>query len=137
MGSAIVVWTALIMILLVRHFYGWPSSFTLLDHQRGILFRRGTPKTEVGPGRHRVWGGTQKWEGGGGGHRVWGGVEKILFVDTRPIAVSFETRAVTLSDGLTAIYGFSGSAEICDVTKALYSAGNYPEMPAFVLLCCA
>src|ERR1700730_2046845 len=106
MGSAIVVWTALIMILLVRHFYGWPSSFTLLDHQRGILFRRGTPKTEVGAGRHRVW----------------VGVEKILFVDTRPIAVSFENRAVTLSDGSTAIYGFSGSAEICDVTKALYSA---------------
>jgi len=121
MPLAITAWIVLIALLLVRSFFGWPSRFWLLEHQRGILFRRGVPMREVGAGRHTVW----------------IGAERILFVDTRPISVSFENRAVTLTDSLTAVYGFSGSAEICDVTKALYSAANYPEMPAFVLLCCA
>jgi hypothetical protein len=98
-----------------------PSSFTLLEHQRGVLYRRGKPLREVGAGRHRVW----------------VGIEKILFMDTRPVLVSFENRAVALTDGATALYGFSGSAEVEDVMKALYSSGNFEEMPAFVLLCCA
>jgi regulator of protease activity HflC (stomatin/prohibitin superfamily) len=118
---AIIAWTILALALAVRMVFGMPSSFTLLQYQRGLLYRRGKPVREVGPGRHRVW----------------VGIEKILFVDTRPISVSFENRAVTLMDGSTAVYGFSGSAEVDDVRKALYSAGNYNEMPPFVLLCCA
>lgn len=121
MTLALIAWAALIAMLIMRLYLGVPSGFTLLQHQRGVLYRRGIRVREVGPGRHRVW----------------AGVEKILFVDTRPISVSFENRAVTLRDGGTAVFGFSGSAEIDNVSKALYAAGNYHEMPAFVLLCCA
>ena len=121
MAMALFAWAALGLLLLFRRYLGWPTSFMLLQHQRGILYRRGKPAHEVAAGRHRVW----------------TGVEKILFLDIRPISASFENRAVTLADGSTAVYGFSGSAEVDDVRKVLYSAGNYNEMPAFVLLCCA
>ena len=121
MVLATIAWSTLLVLLAVRSSFGMPSSFTLLEHQRGVLFRHGKPLREVGAGRHRVW----------------LGIEKIMFMDTRPLLMSFENRAVTLSDGATAVYGFSGSAEVEDVMKVLYSAGNFEEMPAFVLLCCA
>ncbi len=121
MVLATIAWVVLGLVELMRKYFGMPSSFTLLQHQRGVLYRRGMPGREVGAGRHGVW----------------VGVEKILFLDTRPVSVNVENRAVTLADGSTAVYGFSGSAEVTDVRKALYCAGNYNEMPAFVLLSCA
>jgi regulator of protease activity HflC (stomatin/prohibitin superfamily) len=121
MALALIAWAALGLLVLMQTYVGMPSSFTLLEHQRGVLYRKGKPVRELGPGRHRVW----------------VGIEKVLFLDTRPISVSFDNRAVTLSDGATAVYGFSGSAEVVDVQKALYSSGNFSEMPAFILLCCA
>jgi hypothetical protein len=121
MTIAAIVWAVLILTWVLRANLGAPSSFTLLQHQRGLLYRRGKPVREVCAGQHRVW----------------VGVEKILFIDIRPITVSFENRAVTLTDGATAMYGFSGTAEVDDAKKALYCAGNYNDMPAFVLLCCA
>jgi SPFH domain / Band 7 family len=107
-------------ILVVRWFYGWPALLTLLEYQRGVLFRRGLPVREIGPGRYRVW----------------TGLEKVFTVDTRPIQISFEDQAVTLGDGATAFYGFSGSAKVGDARKAIYSARNYRQVPAYALLCC-
>jgi SPFH domain / Band 7 family len=113
---------ALILGLLALRFYGgWPTDVTLLEYQRAILFRRGLPVREVGTGRHRIL----------------RGVEKLIILDTRPIQVSYENQGVTLQDGSGALYSFSGTARIRDARKALYSAGNFGQVPAFLLLCCA
>src|ERR1017187_10995344 len=112
---------AAIYVLRYYNYIGYPTSHSLLPFQSGVLFRRGRPVKEVGPGRHRVFLGR----------------EKILFVDKRPIQVNVEQRAVALSDGTTAIYGFVASAAVCDVRKAIYSSTNYTQMPAFVTLCAA
>jgi regulator of protease activity HflC (stomatin/prohibitin superfamily) len=119
--AGILVWIILVAIVVARLYLGKPTSVTVLEYQRGILYRRGRPTQEVGSGRHRVWAAT----------------EKVIILDMRPIPVSFESRAVTLMDGATAVYGISGTAEVGDVRKAIYSAQNYSHVPAFVLLCCA
>jgi hypothetical protein len=108
-----------ISVLRYHGLIGYPSSYSLLPFQGGILFRRGRPIREVGPGRHRVF----------------IGIEKILFLDKRPIQVNVENRAVALTDGGTAFYGFSASAQVCDVKKATYAAANYIQIPGFVTLC--
>src|SRR5271165_2818895 len=115
------VWIGVIVAWVARPFVGTPSSFALLPHQRGVLYRRGLPVREVGPGKHRVW----------------AGVEKIFFLDARPIQINFESRAVALQDGYTAVYGFSATAEVRDVSKVLYSAVTFSQVPAYVLLCSA
>lgn len=97
---------------------GFPTRYSLLPYQRGMLYRGGRPVREVGPGSHRVF------------RRL----EKIVFLDTRPIQVKVEHRAVALLDGTTAIYGFVASAEVRDVKKALYVSASYTQMPAFVTL---
>src|ERR1035438_1296466 len=93
MGGFIILaaWIGAISTLVARLYTGTPSSYALLPHQRGILYRRGLPGREVGPGKHRVW----------------TGVEKIFFLDTRPIQVHVDHRAGALQDGYTAVYGFS------------------------------
>lgn len=110
---------ASIGLLILGRFKGRLSSSTLLEYQRAVLYRRGLPVREVGPGRHRVWTGS----------------EKLITVDTRPIQVSFENQEVALRDGSTALYSFSGSARVQDTQKAIYCARNYNQMPSFVLLC--
>lgn len=105
----------------MRVFGGRPGSVTLLEYQRAVLYRKGVPVREVGSGRHMVF----------------TGVEKLMIVDTRPIQVSYEDQAVSLRDGTSALYGVSGAARIQDARKAIYSAGNYNHVPAYVLLCCA
>jgi hypothetical protein len=105
----------------MRVFGGRPGSVTLLEYQRAILYRKGLPVREVGTGRHLIF----------------TGLEKLMIVDTRPIQVSYEDQAVSLRDGSSALYGVSGTARIQDARKAIYSAGNYNHIPAFVLLCCA
>jgi hypothetical protein len=123
MGGFIILaaWIGVIATLVVRLYTGTPSSYALLPHQRGILYKRGLPVREVGPGKHRVW----------------TGVEKIFFLDTRPIQVYADDRAVALQDGYTAVYGFSGTAEVRDVRKVLHSAAMFSQVPAYVLLCSA
>lgn len=106
---------------LARLRFGFPSSFSLLPFQAGVLFRRGRPVREVGPGRHRVFTGN----------------EKIIILDKRPTTVSVENRAVALADGATAVYGFSASAEVCEARKAIYASATYSQLPAFVTLCVA
>jgi len=118
---AIAFWVFVLGAVLMRRFVGWPTTVTLLQYQRGILFRKGYPVRDVGPGRVRVW----------------AGIEKVIIVDTRNIPVSFENRAVALTDGQTAIFGFSGSADVRDARKALYSAQNFSQVPAYVLLVCS
>ena len=108
-------------VMALRIFAGWLVSATLVEYQRGMLFRRGFPVREVGPGRYRVW----------------TGIGKIMIVDTRPVQVSYENQSVGLRDGATAVYSLSGSARVEDVRKALYAASNYNHVPVFVLLCCA
>jgi SPFH domain / Band 7 family len=107
-------------LLAVGRFKGRLSSFTLLEYQRAVLYRRGLPIKEVGAGHHRVWTGS----------------EKLIIVDTRPIQVSFENLGVALRDGATAVYGISGTAKVQDTRKAIYCARNYNQVPSFVLLCC-
>ena len=120
MGVALFAWFMLGVSLLLRFSLGRPSKVTLLEYQRGILYRRGQPIKEVGPGQH--------W--------VWTGFEKTLYLDTRPLTIGYQNLAVTLSDGLSAAYGVSASAQIIDVRKAMYSSQAYTQVPAFVLLCC-
>jgi SPFH domain / Band 7 family len=122
MGAiAVAFWVCVIAISLIRRHLGWPTTVNLLPYQAGTLYRKGLPVRDVGPGRVRVW----------------AGVEKVIIVDTRTIPVSFENRAVALTDGQTAIYGFSASAEVRDARKALYSAQNFSQVPAYVLLVCS
>jgi hypothetical protein len=106
-----------VMVLGTR--FGKPTTVTLLQHQAGVFYDRGVRAREVGSGRHRVW--TARGT--------------IVVVDRRPISVSFEKRTVTLADGSTASFGFSGTVEVCDVTKVLYSDQNYNSVPAFEMLC--
>ncbi|PYV77615.1 MAG: hypothetical protein DMG96_10590 [Acidobacteria bacterium] len=60
--------------------------------------------------------------------------EKIFFLDIRQAPVSFQNRAVTLQDGVTVVYGFSATAEIRDVRKAIYATTNINHLLGFVLL---
>jgi len=113
-------WLMVTINYVLRSRLGRPAKVTLLEYQRGIRYRRGLARDEVGPGQH--------WS--------WTGFEKTIFLDTRPIALSYQNQVVTLSDGFTAIYGFSASVEVRSVRKALYSSQAYSQMPAFVLLSC-
>lgn len=100
---------------------GKPTNVTLLPYQRGVLFRKGLPLRDVGPGNHRVWTGT----------------ELLVHGDTRPISINYENQVVALQDGFAALYGFSASAQVQDIRKAIYSARDYTNVPASVLLRCA
>jgi hypothetical protein len=108
-----------INVLRYYNLIGYPSSYTLTQFQSGILYRRGKPIRTVGPGRHRII----------------SGIDRIFFLDKRPIQVNVEHRAVGLEDGGIAVYGFSVSAQVGDVRKALYASATYNQIPAFVTLC--
>jgi len=118
---ALFAWLMFAITFLQRRLTGRPARVTLLPYQRGILYRRGLPAKDVGPG--------QQW--------VWSGFDKTLFLDTRPQTVSYQNQAVSLSDGSTAVYGFSATAQVNAVRKAMYSSGSFTQLPAFVLLCVA
>ena len=121
MSAAIwlVPWILVLAIFIIRKYAGKPTPVTLLEYQGGIIFKQGCPVREVEPGKH--------W--------VWVGKEKLIIVDKRPTSFNFENRAVALSDGATAIYGFTGSAGVRNISKVLYCARNYNHLPAFVLAC--
>jgi regulator of protease activity HflC (stomatin/prohibitin superfamily) len=108
-------------VVVLRIYAGWLVSATLVEYQVGVLFRRGFPVRDVGPGRYRVW----------------TGFEKIMLVDARPIQVRCDNQYAMSRDGAGVVYSFSGSARVRDVRKALYAAANYSHIPSFVLLCCA
>ncbi len=114
-------WALILGVAIYFVHRGKVTYVSLLPYQRGILFSRGLPGKEVGPGKHRVWSGT----------------ELLVHADTRPITVNYENQVVSLQDGFAAMYGFSGSAQIRDLRKVLYSAGNYTQLPSFVFLRCA
>src|SRR5271168_5347938 len=117
-----VFWFALLIgVLALRIFGGRPGGVTLLEYQRGVLYRRGLPVSDLGTGRHLVF----------------TGIDKVVSLDTRPIQFSYEDQAVALRDGSTAVYSISGAARVQDTRKALYSAGNFSHVPSFVMLCCA
>jgi len=117
--TVVFICAGLIGLYALRTRVGIPSSHSILPFQGGLLYRRGRPIREVGPGRHRVFVGR----------------EKIILLDKRPMQVNVERRGVTLADGATAVYGFTASAEVRDVRKALYSSANYTQLPGFVTLC--
>lgn len=108
-------WFALIAF---RLYLGWYSSITLLEYQRGFLYRHGLPVSDVGPGRHRLW----------------SKLETIIHLDMRPIQVSYENQQVGLKDGTAAQYSFSATAQINNARKAAYASTNYTQVPAYVLL---
>jgi len=118
---AIGIWLLFLGVVAVRVYVGKPSYMTLLEYQQGVLYRKGRPVRDLKPGRIRVW----------------AGIEKVIIVDTRAIPVRLEDRAVALVDGMTAFYSLSGSAEVQDAHKAIYSALDFSEVPLFVLQCCS
>jgi hypothetical protein len=117
----VLLWAGLIALLIYFGRRGTPTNVTLLPYQRGVLFRMGLPLRDVGPGKHRVWTGT----------------ELLVHGDMRPISVNYENLVVALQDGLAALYGFSASAQVRDMRRAIYSARDYTNVPAAVLLRCA
>jgi hypothetical protein len=119
--SLLIFFAAMASILWTRRSAGNFTFVSLMPFQKGVLYRKGLPVREVGPGRHGVWAGR----------------EKIIFLDVRPTTVSFENRAVTLRDGYTAVYGLTGSAEVRDVRKAIYASNNPNHLVAFALLIAA
>jgi len=118
---SILFWGGLLGLVWYFERRGKPTSVTLLPYQRGVLYRMGLPLRDVGPGKHRVWTGT----------------ELLVHGDTRPISVNYENLVVALQDSTAALYGFSASVQVQDMRKAIYSARNYTEVPAFLLLRCA
>jgi hypothetical protein len=100
---------------------GKRTTVSLLPYQRGVLYKQGKPLCDVGPGKYRVWAGR----------------ELLVHGDVRPISISYENQFVALSDGFGALYGFSASAEVRDIRKAIYSARDYTQVPAAILLRCA
>lgn len=115
------VFVAGVGLYLLRYYcvIGYPRRYTLAPYQGGMVYRRGKPIRDAGPGRHLVFVGT----------------EKIIFLDKRPIQANFEDRAVTVADGAIAVYGFAMSAQVSNVRKAMYASANYNQMPAFIGLC--
>lgn len=103
--------------ILFRAYRGKSQNIALLPYQRGILYVRGLPARDVGPGTHQV--------------RL--GTEFVVHIDTRPIAIRADGQAVALQDGATAVYGISASAEVQDIRKAIYSARNYNHLPPYLL----
>jgi SPFH domain / Band 7 family len=108
-------------LVALRIFGGRPAFFNLLEYQRAVLYRRGLRVRVVGSGRHLVY----------------TGIQKLMILETRPIQVSFEDQCVSLRDGLSAVYSISGGARVQDAWKAIYSAANYRDIPAYVFLCSA
>jgi regulator of protease activity HflC (stomatin/prohibitin superfamily) len=123
MGALVVLFICIgtIAVVALRHKIGVPSRYSIPPFQAGVLYRNGRPLREVGPGRHLVFRGR----------------EKIMLVDTRPIQISIENRAVALADGATVVYGFTASAQVVEAKKAIYSSANYSKIPAFITLCVA
>jgi hypothetical protein len=119
-ATPFMVWIGIIAMVIYFEIRGKPTTVTLLPYQRGILFKRGFPVRDVGPGKHRVWTGT----------------ELLVHGDMRPITVNYENRVVSLKDGLVALHGFSASVQVQDVRKAIYSARDYTSIPPSVLLRC-
>lgn len=117
----IVFFSAVVAIVLaIRFFAGGYATVTLVEYQRGVIYRNGLPVRDVGPGRYRVW----------------SGFEKVLHLDSRPVQVSYENQSVGLRDGTAAQYSLFGSAELRDVRKAIYASTNAALIPSYVLLCC-
>ena len=108
-------------LVALRILGGRPVFVNLLEYQRAVLYRRGLRVRAVGSGRHLVF----------------TGIEKLIFLDTRPIQVSYEDQSVSLSDGLSAVYSISGSARVRDAWKAVYCAASCSDVPAHVFLCSA
>src|SRR5262249_25876133 len=92
---------------------GKPTRVILLEYQRGVLYKRGFPVRDVGPGRYWVWAGT----------------ELLCHADTRPMSISPQKQAVSLQDGATAVYSFLASVQARDIRKVIYSAIHYEQIP--------
>jgi SPFH domain / Band 7 family len=112
-----VVVAAAVTLLLRK---GKPTRVNLMEYQRGVLYNKGFPVKDVGPGSHWVWSGNQL----------------LIHADTRPRSVGYEKLVVTLQDGASAVYGLLASVQMSDVRKAIYSARNYEQAANAALLRC-
>lgn len=113
----IAVAAAIICLFMTK---GTPTRVNLMEYQRGVLYTRGFPVKDVGPGSHLVWSGSQL----------------LIHADTRPRSVGYEKLVVTLQDGTSAVYGLLASVQMSDVRKAIYSARNYEQAANAALLRC-
>lgn len=120
-AAVILFWVGLLALVWYFQRRGKPTTVSLLPYHRGVLFRMGLPVRDVGPGKHRVWSGT----------------ELLVHGDVRPISVNYENLVVALQDSSAALYGFSASAQVQDIRKAIYCARDYTHVPTFILLRCA
>lgn len=93
------------------------SSHTVMEFQRGILFRKGMPYEDVGPGVHSTLLGR----------------DFVVYGDVRSTSMNFENQTVAMRDGSFAQYSFFASATVRDFRKAVYSARNFTEMPYYIL----
>jgi len=120
-GTFVLFWIVVVGAAVTLARRGKLTTVTLLPYQRGLLYRKGLPVREVGPGKHRVWAGS----------------ELLVHCDVRPITVNYENQLVALSDGAAALYTFSASVQARDIRKVLYAARDYTQVPAATLLRCA
>jgi hypothetical protein len=118
---ALLFWAAICVAALYAFNRGKPTWVTLLEYQRGVLYRHGLPIREVGCGKHRVW----------------SGMELLVHADIRPMSINIENQVVVLQDGTTALYGFAASAQAQDIRKVIYAARDYNHVPPATLLRCA
>jgi regulator of protease activity HflC (stomatin/prohibitin superfamily) len=99
-------WAALIAFGYYLQKAGKPTTHTLLEYQRGILYHCGQPTKELGSGRHRLWVGR----------------DYLLYLDMRPKSFTRELAMVATRDGQTAVYALSGKFQVRDLKKAIYCA---------------
>lgn len=112
---------AFFLLGLVATFFGYYyqlASFTIMPYQKAVLFVRGLPARDLGPGKY--------W--------VWPRKEFLIYLDTRPVAVHVENQAVILPVGSVAVYSISAGASVVDARKAIYCARDYKHVPGFLFL---
>lgn len=89
----------------------------VMEYERGVVFRKGLPFKDVGPGRYAII--RER--------------EFLVRIDVRPKTVSAEQQAVGMQDGRFAVYSLFASTSISDPRKAMYSARDYNEVPIYAV----
>ncbi|MGE5322847.1 MAG: SPFH domain-containing protein [Actinomycetota bacterium] len=105
------MWAGLIALLVYLQRLGKPSNHTLLQYQRGIIYRLGLPFKDVGPGRHRLWVGR----------------DYLVYVDMRPQSFTRNLAGVATRDGELAAYSLAGKFQAKNARKAINCARDHKQ----------